>query len=106
LKPGGAHIFTVPWYSWAETRIRAKLQDGKIVHLEEPVYHGNPIDPKGSLVITEWGEDLCNTIYESCGMPTMAIRIRDVHLGIDGMFPEVFISRKLSQTSTILTHRW
>ncbi|MEJ7645277.1 MAG: class I SAM-dependent methyltransferase [Chryseolinea sp.] len=45
LKPGGAHIFSMPWYAHLKKTItRARIEDGKIVHLEEPVYHGNPIN--------------------------------------------------------------
>lgn len=55
LKPGGAHLFTVPWYHWQKTETRAVEKDGKINHLLPPIYHGNPIDRAGSLVVTDWG---------------------------------------------------
>jgi SAM-dependent methyltransferase len=95
LAPGGAHVFTVPWYYWKPTLVRAIRGDGDVVrHLVEPDYHGNPIDASGSLVVTEWGYDFCDFIYASSGMTTTAVRIRDWHEGIDGKFIEVFISRK------------
>ena len=28
LKPGGAHIFTVPWVRWSKTLVRALVKDG------------------------------------------------------------------------------
>ncbi len=95
LKPGGAHVFTVPWYYRQPTRVRARRQDGEIVHLEPPDYHHNPVDPQGSLVTREWGYDLADAIYTSCGMTTTVIRIRDRSKGIDGEMCEVFISRKI-----------
>jgi SAM-dependent methyltransferase len=94
LKPGGRHVFTVPWYYWKETLVRAIRANGAIEHLCEPDYHANPIDPKGSLVVTEWGYDLCDIIYRCSGMTTTAVRIRDRRQGIDAEFIEVFISQK------------
>jgi SAM-dependent methyltransferase len=95
LRPAGAHIFTVPWYWWKETLVRASRgEDGNVRNLEPADYHGNPIDEKGSLVVTEWGRDLCDFICRCSGMTTTAILIRDMHLGLAGEFCEVFISSK------------
>jgi hypothetical protein len=55
-------------------------------------YHGDPIDEKGSLVVTEWGRELCDFIYRTSGATTTAILIQDMSLGLDGEFWEVFIS--------------
>jgi len=106
LKPGGAHIFTVPWYSWQDTKIRA-IQDGdKIVHLEVPDYHVNPVNDEGSLVVTEWGNDLIDTIYASSGMSTTVVHIRDRQTGVEAEFIEIFVSRKLLDSKNLLTNRW
>ena len=95
LRPGGAHVFTLPWYWWKETLVRARRKEsGKLEYLEKPDYHGNPIDKKGSLVVTEWGLDLCDFIYRNSGLTTTALLIRDVKLGLAGEFCEVFISAK------------
>lgn len=101
LRPGGAHVFTVPWYWWKRTVVRAvREQDGSIVNLETPDYHGNPIDPNGALVVTEWGSDLCDFIYRSSGLTTTAILIKDRYLGLAGEFCEVFISAKCPNAPT------
>ena len=98
LRTGGAHVFTVPWYWWKETLVRAvRAEDGQIKNLEPPDYHRNPIDESGSLVVTEWGQQLCDFIYRSSGMTTTAILIRDMKLGLAGEFCEVFISSKANQ---------
>lgn len=94
LKPGGCHVFTVPWYYWKQTLVRATQEDGRINHLLSPVYHGNPIDSAGSLVVTEWGDDFVDFIYKNSGMTTTVIDISDKNMGIEGKFREVFISRK------------
>jgi SAM-dependent methyltransferase len=95
LKPGGAHIFTIPWYYWKPTLIRASRDDaGGVRHHAEPDYHCNPIDPNGSLVVTEWGADFCDFIFRSSGLATTVVHIRDRRRGIEAEFIEVFISRK------------
>lgn len=95
LKAGGAHVFTIPWYYWQETLVRAVREaDGSVRHLVEPDYHANPLDPKGSLVVTEWGADFCDFIYRHSGLTTTAVRMLDRHRGIEARFIEVFISQK------------
>ena len=101
LRRGGAHVFTVPWFWWKKTLVRAVLaEDGSIRNLEPADYHGNPIDDKGSLVVTEWGRELCDFIFRCSGLTTTAILIRDKQLGLAGEFCEVFISTK-SQGSLV-----
>jgi SAM-dependent methyltransferase len=94
LKPGGAHIFTVPWVRWSKTLVRALLKDGVVQHLEKPDYHGNPIDESGSLVFTEWGAELPFLLQDWGKFPVIIHTIRDRSLGIDGQFPEVFVQQK------------
>lgn len=95
LKPGGAHVFTMPWYPELEvTRIRAKEEAGELIYLEEKVFHGNPVSDEGSLVTRDWGRDFADIIYKSSGLVTTIHLIRDRYLGIDGKFLEVFVSRK------------
>jgi SAM-dependent methyltransferase len=95
LKPGGAHLFTVPCDFTEETVVRATISPfGEVLHLQPPVYHGNPIDAKGSLVFRDWGRDLPNTIRAACGMETEVVRIRSFWQGIELGFNEIFISRK------------
>jgi SAM-dependent methyltransferase len=52
LKPGGRHIFTVPFYSDRyRDEIRATVNaDGSINYILPPVYHGDPIRAEGILV--------------------------------------------------------
>lgn len=96
LRPGGMHIFTMPWYpELSVTRRRAALGDnGKIVHLEKPIYHGNPVSEDGSLVTVDWGLDFCDKVYEFSKMSTTIYVEKDRSLGLDAKFAEVFVSRK------------
>jgi len=92
LKPGGAHVFTVPWFYKQETRVRAVLQDGQITNVLEPEYPGNPIDANGSLVVTDFGRDLCSYIYERARMLTTVIRSNDKQWGVETRLFDLIIS--------------
>jgi hypothetical protein len=94
LKPGGAHVFTVPWFRWNKTLVRAVVKDGVLQHLEKPDYHGNPIDESGSLVFTEWGAEFPFLLQDWGKCPVMIYSVRDRSLGIDGEFLEVFVQQK------------
>lgn len=52
LAPGGLFFGTFPMaYASARTVRKAELRDGQIIHLTEPEYHGNPIDPSGGSLV-------------------------------------------------------
>lgn len=105
LKPGGAHVFTVPIIQrLAPSRRRAeRLENGEIVHLEPAEYHGNPISNKGSLVTVDWGFDICRHIFDSSGLFTEIVRIDDLSRGIRAEYIEVLVSRK--DTLTVVPRR-
>ena len=67
LKPGGRHVFTIPirWPPTEPTRQRVDTSGPTDVHLEEPHYHGSPVDPDGSLVYTDFGMDLVEELDRS-----------------------------------------
>ena len=94
LRPGGSHIFTVPWFHSKQTLVRAVIENGQLRHLEKPDYHGNPIDSSGALVFTEWGEEFPFKAAEWTGVPIVIHSLRDRRLGIDGEFREVFVQKK------------
>jgi hypothetical protein len=59
LRPGGVAIFTVPIDVHRDASLqRARIEDGKIVHLEEPEYHGDPLSDKGCLAFWTIGWDI------------------------------------------------
>jgi SAM-dependent methyltransferase len=55
LRPGGAHVFTVP--PRAVTRQRARVESGRIVHLEPPDYHRDPLSEEGILAFWDFGPE-------------------------------------------------
>ncbi|WP_157917577.1 class I SAM-dependent methyltransferase [Pseudodesulfovibrio profundus] len=59
IVPGGKLISTFPFNMGAdESVVKARLTDSGIEHLTEPEYHGNPVDPQGSLVFEIPGWDI------------------------------------------------
>lgn len=96
LKPGGAHVFTVPLVNkHRPSRTRAVLDaDERITHLLPPVYHGNPVSSDGALVTTDWGYDICHYIHEACGLFTHLVHIDDLSRGIRAEYIEVLITVK------------
>ena len=66
LRQGGHHIFTVPvfWPLQPTTVARVDWSGPEDVFLMEPVYHGSPTDPRGSLVYSDFGMDLPEQLRE------------------------------------------
>ena len=96
VRPGGAHIFTTPKYKWLrKSQEYAVIKDGRVVHLMPPEYHGNPIDPKGSLVTIHYGDDICDIIWKATGCPTTIYVIREEKTGTIAEFMEVMVTRKV-----------
>ena len=95
LRPGGAHIFTVPLINKSSKTERwASLgEDGKPDFLHEPEFHGNPIDPEGSPVTMHWGYDIAECIMSVSGLPTTIIMIDDLNAGIRAEYIEVLVSK-------------
>ncbi|WP_312166957.1 class I SAM-dependent methyltransferase [Phenylobacterium sp.] len=96
LKPGGMHICTVPIVNKEKPSVRraARNADGSVRHLLEPVYHGNPMDPNGSLVTIDWGYDIAAYWDAASGMSTTIWTIEDLGRGIQAEYIEVLVSRK------------
>jgi SAM-dependent methyltransferase len=65
LRPGGHLYFSVPFDGRTETVHRTIVRDGEIVHLSPPVYHGNPINPNGSLVFYDHGLDILERCHRA-----------------------------------------
>lgn len=59
LRPGGRFLATFPFLDGTNTtQVKAVLEHGRVRHLATPEYHGNPVDPAGSLVFQLPGWDI------------------------------------------------
>jgi SAM-dependent methyltransferase len=93
LAPGGMHIFTVPLVNKSSpSRARAVIENGQVVHLEPELYHGSPA---GRVLVTvDWGFDICEHIFDACGLFTYLVHIDDLSQGIRAEYNEVLITVK------------
>lgn len=96
LKPGGMHIFTVPFsnYHNSTERWATQNENGEPIFLHKPEWHGNPINKNGSPVTMHYGYDLVDIIKKTSGMETRIIKRNDLLHGIYGDAVEVCVSTK------------
>lgn len=95
LKPGGRHVFTVP-YGEASLRdeVRASLVGEEIVYHAEALYHGDPVRPdEGVLVWTIFGQEMLVRLKQ-IGFDTELWRLHEPGCGILGAGADVFVARK------------
>jgi len=72
LRPGGAHLFTVP--NEPATIRRAILESGEVRHLvPDPEYHSDPLDRNGILAFWHFGPDM-NEQFGECGLQFSVVR--------------------------------
>lgn len=99
LRPGGMHIFTVPIVNkHRPSKVRARLVNGAIQHLEPEQYHGNPVGDGRALVTVDWGYDICEHIFRACGLFTHVIHIDDLEHGVRAEHIEVLVTTKPLQS--------
>jgi SAM-dependent methyltransferase len=95
LRPGGRHIFTVPFAPGApRDDVRARRTSGAIEFLAHPLYHGDPVRPhQGVLVWRIFGMEMLTRLGE-IGFVNTTMRLNAPRYGILGDNAIVFIARK------------
>lgn len=91
LRPGGAHVFTVPRSQHRDTVTRAELRDGRMHHHLPPEYHRDPVDRGGALVVTDWGRDLEAAVVATGAATCTAVGVQDPAIGVPRPV-EVFVA--------------
>ena len=87
LKPGGAHIFTVPILLDRMTRQRASVQNGVLIEHLPPSYHGSYAERHDDqIVFHEFGRDFPERV-RAAGSTFRSLRMRESNL-------VVFVSHK------------
>lgn len=94
LRPNGAHVFTVPYWPDRGTRVRAVRTAAGVEHVRKPIYHDDPVDPLGALVVRDWGSDFTRFIEDASGLETEIVEPHDRRKGLLGDFAQVFVTRK------------
>jgi SAM-dependent methyltransferase len=98
LKTQGRLIAMFPFaYSHEKSIEKARLVDGRIVFLQPAEYHGNPIDPKGSLVFTIPAWDIVDRCCE--------LGFRDAYFSFDASRRHGITGAELAGTFTLIADR-
>jgi SAM-dependent methyltransferase len=92
LRPGGAMLFTVPMHGGPRTIERARLRDGAVEHLLEPVHHRDPLRPEGILAFRDYGRDILDRL-RAAGFVDAGILVPSRRLAWLGGLP-VILARK------------
>lgn len=108
LCPGGLYIHTVPIYTEMEHMQKCAIlaDDGNVVHLATPEYHGNPVDESGALVTHRYGRDLADLISDWTSFSVEITRFNDRYHGIVGAFTEVVVCQKTEGANVGGQHEW
>ncbi|KAI3432864.1 hypothetical protein D9Q98_010447 [Chlorella vulgaris] len=95
LKPGGSHVFTVPFSPTdLHDQVRASVEEGRLVHhIEPPIYAGDAIHKNGILLYTIFGKE---TVDKLC-MLDFNVTTHHLHVGAHGIIGKnawVFVATK------------
>jgi SAM-dependent methyltransferase len=84
LRPGGVLVFTVPLRDEPTTLERARIEDGTVVHLCEPEYHGDRLRGRGAvLAFRTYGLDILERLG-AAGFEPRLERVDDAAHAITG----------------------
>ena len=95
LGPGGQLLLSVPVTYEQHTLVRAaRSDDGKITHLVEPCYHGDPLSEQGVLSYYDFGMELLDDMHRAGFEECFALCF---HSGEWGYLDDnvIFVARKL-----------
>jgi len=93
LKNSGSLLISIPFH--AKTTRRATMEEGKIQHLQQPIYHDNPIAKKeGSLVFYEYGWDFLDFVKTAGFHDVYMLIYYDYFYGYLGMDTYIFVAEK------------
>jgi SAM-dependent methyltransferase len=98
LKTGGRHIFTVPFYQTEFLDEDRAIQEdnGHIVFLKDPMYHGDPLCKEGSLVYKIFSLEMLVKLRK-IGFTTNVWHLYKPGCGILGSNAVVFEAIKLKE---------
>lgn len=102
LAPAGVAIFAFPVEpNRTKTQRVAEHRDGEHVSLLPDGsldYHGNPLDPSGSLVTYIYGQDVCAVLNGWwAGFDIEMVRFCSPHYGVIGRYTDVCVCRKFQR---------
>jgi SAM-dependent methyltransferase len=98
LAPGGQALISVPFTFLDQTVTRAELdREGKIRHLLEPLYHGDPLSDQGVLCYYEYGLEFLQELRGAGFQEAFLLCFTSLKWGYCGAHV-MFVGRKQSWT--------
>jgi hypothetical protein len=95
LKDGGRMMWSVPFIASSPVNmIRAKIEDGKIVHLQPPEYHGDPLSGDGVLCYQHFGWEMLDQMRVAGFRDAYAIAYLSTEFGYLGSNQFMFVAVK------------
>jgi len=87
LRPGGRLLLTVPFrFDLDQSLLRAERNSaGEFIHHQPPVYHHDPLNPKGALCCHEFGWNLLDAVREAGFTGVELLAFTAPHFGYLGM---------------------
>ncbi|MEI2418924.1 hypothetical protein V6O07_01515, partial [Arthrospira platensis SPKY2] len=101
LKPGGLFLATFPIRKHQVEACKPRVykqDDGSLVFLEKPEYHGNPINGEGALVTYDYGYNIHSAISYWADFDVEISRFSNSTYGILGEYTEVIACIKRHQS--------
>ena len=95
LKPDGKMYLSVPFNpNQQNNHRRAEIVKGKLLHYDEPVYHGNPMSEEGSLAFWDYGWDMLDDLRVSGFSDVYIQPYYSEKCGYLGDIPHIFVAIK------------
>ena len=93
LRAGGHLMWSVPFLPGStENLVRAVVEQGRVRHLLEPEYHGDPLSPNGVLCYTHFGWEMLAQACEAGFSDAYAIVYDGLEFGYLGDEGQVFVA--------------
>lgn len=95
LRPGGKMMWSVPFIPNSPTNIiRARVDDGEIVHIQPPEYHGDPLSGDGVLCFQHFGWQMLDQMRAAGFRDAYALCYHSIEFGYLGGEQYMFVAVK------------
>jgi hypothetical protein len=95
LRSGGKMMWSVPFIAaHHDNMVRAKIENGEIVHILPPEYHGDPLSSDGVLCFQYFGWEMLDQMRNAGFQEAYALCYHSTEFGYLGGEQFMFVARK------------
>lgn len=95
LKDGGKMMWSVPFIPSSQQNVaRARIENGEIIHILPPEYHGNPLSSNGILCFTHFGWEMLDQMRDAGFRDAYALCYHSTKFGYLGGEQFMFVAIK------------